>query len=167
MKEETSKNGIKLDFNELDQQHHTASKMSSGCEVKYQNINSVFSWIVQCFKAATRKQVLISIWKHAGIYLLDVSFTLTWIFLESSMKWAFMLIQALHLFINVNEPLPHSEGSVCPAGLHLTGLTCRSSAVLTSSPVISSTLWLILSTTGCSCDPSQALGEKDRVTAAV
>lgn len=35
--------------------------------------------------------------------------------------------------------------------------TCSSSAVVTSRPVMSSILWLILSTTGCSKAPSQAL----------
>lgn len=43
-------------------------------------------------------------------------------------------------------------------GRGLSGVTCRSSAVLTSRPVMSSILWLILSTTGCSNAPSQALG---------
>lgn len=43
------------------------------------------------------------------------------------------------------------------------GATCRSSAVLTSRPVMSSILLLTLSTTGCSNGESQALMTREAV----
>lgn len=45
------------------------------------------------------------------------------------------------------------------------GATCRSSAVVTSRPVISSILWLIVSTTGCSNGASQALTGREKLSA--
>lgn len=53
-----------------------------------------------------------------------------------------------------------TEPAQCQQPRCVCDVTCRSSAVVTSRPVMSSILWLIWSTMGCSNAPSQALTDR-------